>query len=67
MNQIYSTRQLTINWYSQNKTNYVFISWKKQIRKYKYGDARQEWMKLLRKFDPTTGASKKILRKQFTK
>ena len=32
---------------------------------YKYGDARQEWMKLLRKFEATTGASKTRLRKKF--
>ena len=32
----------------------------------KYGDVRQEWMKLLRKFDPTTGASKIRLHNKFS-
>ena len=32
-----------------------------------YIDERQAWMKLSRKFDPTTGASKKRLRNKFAK
>ena len=34
---------------------------------YRYGEARQEWMKLLRKFEPTTEASKKRLHKKFAR
>ena len=34
---------------------------------YKYGDTRQEWMKLLRKIEPTTGASTTRLRNTFAK
>ena len=34
-------------------------------KNYNYGDTRQEWMKLLRKFEPTTGDSKTRLRMKF--
>ena len=33
----------------------------------KYGYARIAWVKLLRKFDPTTGDSKTILHKKFAR
>ena len=33
----------------------------------KYGSTRQVWIKLSRKFDPTTGASKTMLHKKFSK
>ena len=32
-----------------------------------YGDSRQVWIKLSRKFDPKTGSSQTILRKKFVK
>ena len=37
------------------------------IKSNKYGDARQAWMKISRKFDPTTGDSKIRLHKKFAK
>ena len=64
----YSKRYTKMSWYPHKNTRPVSIFLKNPKPKaINYGYARQEWMKLSGKFDPTTGYSNTRLHKKSTK
>ena len=50
--------------FAQEYTAYFKIVEEEKMKFNKYGEKRQVWVKFSGKFDPTTGASKTILRKE---